>query len=156
VAGDADDGLWQAGCGVKLADLGGRELAGGCGQMDAGGCDGDGDVGAGVDEELRRLGACAEGGEQLAGEGGEFAGWEVLLAELDKIKAAGGVEAVRRSKCGPAGGVAEERGLALGFVPGETGAVGDGVAEGRMTGDLRCKLRYPCCRGGTPPSPPAI
>ena len=55
VAGDADDWLRQSGGGVEAADLRGGEFAGGGGEVDAVGSGGDGDVGAGVDEELRRL-----------------------------------------------------------------------------------------------------
>jgi hypothetical protein len=94
--------------------------------MDSIGAGGDGDVGAGVDEEPGRgvRGTGAEGCEDVAGKRGEGGGGEIFFAELEEVDAIGGET---RS-------LVEERGLAGGFglLPGfggEADAVGDGVAE---------------------------
>jgi hypothetical protein len=88
------------------------------------GAGGDGDVGAGVDEEFGRRVVSAEGCEEMVGERGEVFGGEVPLAELEEVDAFGG----------EARGLAEEGGLTggLGLLPGfggEAGAVGDGVTK---------------------------
>ena len=72
------------------------------------GAGGDGDVGAGVDEELRWAGCRGDGLEDLAGEGGDVGGGEIFFAELDEVDAFGD----------PAGGLAEECGLLLSSSPG--------------------------------------
>ena len=53
VAGDADHRRGQTRGGVKPADVRGRERAFGGGEVDAVGVGCDGDVGAGIDEQLR-------------------------------------------------------------------------------------------------------
>ena len=82
---------------------------------------GEGDVGAGVDDEFGRWvsGVGAEGCEEAAGERGEGADGEIVFSELEEVDAGSG-EAL---------GLDEERGLAGGFVSLETGAVGDGVTK---------------------------
>lgn len=83
VAGLADDGGGQGGGGIKAPDLGGGQGAGCGGQVDAGSADRDGDVGAGVDQKpgLR----AAEGGEEVAGEGGEVFCAEILFSQLKEV-----------------------------------------------------------------------
>ena len=117
VAGDGN--CWFAGATLleELTDLGGGQLAGGGGEVDSVGGDGEGYVGAGVDEEAG--GGAFDGFEDLAGEGGEGGGGEVLFAELDEIDAL----------FGPESGLADEGGMLVGLVAGEKGAVGDGAAE---------------------------
>ena len=68
--------------------------------MDAVGGGGDGDVGAGVDEQTG-WGLCGRWLRGFCGRGDEIAGGEVFFAELDEVDALGG----------PAGGLAEEGGL---------------------------------------------
>jgi hypothetical protein len=62
--------------------------------VDAGGADGEGDVGAGVDVELgggaAGRGMGAQGGEEPAGESDEGGRGEVFLAELYVVDAGGG------------------------------------------------------------------
>jgi hypothetical protein len=97
--------------------------------VDAIGAGGEGDVGAGVDEELCGVGGAGcgggEGGFEISGEGYELGGGEVFFPELKKGD--GG--------CGEVGGLGEERGAAgeeidRGSEGGSgAGAVGDGVAE---------------------------
>ena len=90
VAGDGDDWRWQPGGGVEFPDLRGRELAGGGGEVDSVSGGGDGNIGAGVDEEpCPRV---AEGFEDAAGEDGQGGGWQVFFAEMDVVDAVGGPE----------------------------------------------------------------
>ena len=102
---------------AQFSDFGGGELAGGGGEVDSVGGDGEGYVGARVDEEPG--GGAFDGFEDLAGEGGQGGGGEVLFAELDEVDAL----------FGPEGGLADEGGMLLGLVAGEEEAVGDGAAE---------------------------
>ena len=105
VAGDGDDWRWQPGGGVEFPDLRGRELAGGSGEVDSVSGGGDGNIGAGVDEEpCPRV---AEGFEDAAGEDGQGGGRQVFFAELDVVDAVGG----------PERGLVDKRGL---FIPVRT------------------------------------
>ena len=86
---------------------------------------GDGDVEAGVDEQL--CAGIANIFEDAAGERGQNGGWKVLFAELDVVDAfgrpAGGL-----LECGAEGGTRTPTiRLRNGFVR-EEGPVGDGVA----------------------------
>lgn len=90
MAGTADDWVGQAGEPVELADVAGRELAGGAGEVDAGGAGGDGDVWAGVEEEAGGGGGRSEMAGNGVGEVGEVAGGEAGLAEEKKVDAGGG------------------------------------------------------------------
>jgi hypothetical protein len=51
VAGESEEGRGKVGFGEEGADLGGGELAGGGGEVDAMGSGGEGDVGPGVEQE---------------------------------------------------------------------------------------------------------
>ena len=86
VAGFADGGGGQAVGAVEGADLGGGEAAGGGGEVDSVGSDGEGYVGAGVDEEAGGGGVTGQNGEDFAGEVGQFSGGQVLFAELEELK----------------------------------------------------------------------
>jgi len=81
VAGDADE---EAG-GADGAPRGGRGRA--SGKVKSGGATGEGDVGAGVDEDFRGTG----GAERLLDEMGEGARVEVFFADLDPIDTEAGV-----------------------------------------------------------------
>ena len=85
--------------------------------MDSVGSRGQGDVGAGVDEEAG--GGAFDGLKDSTGEGGEGGCGEVFFAELDEVDAL----------LGPEGGLADEGGLLVGVVAGEESAVRDGAAE---------------------------
>jgi len=132
VAGEADDRVRETGRSVELADLGWREFAFGGGEVDAVGADGDGDVGAGVDE---KFGAGAVDFREDAKDGpsgfGEIARREVFLAELEEIDAFDGtLTSMIQQGCASGG---------LG--PGEAQTIGNGVAEhlssvGRRNGCL--------------------
>jgi hypothetical protein len=116
VAGDGDDGRRQPSGGVEVADLRGSQFTRGGGEVDAvGGC-GDGDVQAGVEQEL-----CGGGErfEEVSGEGCQPCGGQILFAELDEVDAGRG----------PAGGLFDERGLLAVVVAGEEGAACNGVTE---------------------------
>ena len=120
MAGDGDERNRQAGLGVEGADLDGGEFAGSGGEVDAGGSDSDGKVGAGVDEEPSR--GVAEDLEEGAGEVGQIARREVLFAELKEVNAIG-CEACR---------LLDERSPATRIIVGrftKEGAIGDGVAH---------------------------
>jgi hypothetical protein len=85
VAGLADGG-WRVAVGaVEGADLGGGEGAGGGGEMDSVGSGGEGYVGSGVDEQAGGSVVSGQDGEDFAGEEDEFAGGEVLFAELEEL-----------------------------------------------------------------------
>ncbi len=99
--------------------MGGGEFVGGAGEVDSvGGC-GDGDVGAGVEDDFD-VGAGGTGGcDDVAGEGGEGFCGKVFFANLQEIHTGfGGVH-----------GDANKLGLPLLFVAGKEIAGGDGVAE---------------------------
>ena len=98
--------------------MGGGQLVGGSGQVDAVGCCGDGDVGPGVDEKLRSTGGHGDGLKDLASESGDGGGGKIFFAELDKVDAFGN----------PARGLTEERCLLLKLAAWIQGAAGDGVA----------------------------
>ncbi len=98
--------------------------------MDAAGTDGDGDVGAGVEEQAGRGRDFAKEGEDLPGQAGEVAGGEIGLAKEEEVDA-GDRQAVslgEQMRVGAAGDRQPGRSRNR-FLPGEQVAVGDAVAQ---------------------------
>ena len=97
VAGGGDDWRRETDCSVEAADLGWGELVRCGGEVDSGSAGCEGDVGAGVDQQLRWTVFCADGGEDFAGKSGDASSGKVFFAELDEVDAL----------VGPAGGFAK-------------------------------------------------
>ena len=82
-------------------------------------CDGEGNVGADVDEKLGGWAVSAESCEQLAGEFCKVGGRKILLAELNEVDTGGG----------EAGGLVEQGDLASGMFSGKADTVGNGAGK---------------------------
>lgn len=119
MAGDADDRVREIGRGIQGSDVGGGKGALRGGKVHPVCSCGDGDVGAGVDEQpgLGRVGA--KDCEQFAGEVDQRGRFQVLFAELEEV------DIIRNEVCG----LPKESGVAGGFVSREAGSIGDGIAE---------------------------
>jgi hypothetical protein len=87
--------------------------------VDAIGSNRHGNVGARVDQQLGRGIAGTESGKQSSPQIGQRPGFQVLLAQLEKIDPA----------CSEAFSLLQKPGLALALVPGQPYAVGNGIAE---------------------------
>lgn len=98
VAGDGDDGRRERGGGIELADLCGDKLSRSRCEVNSMRASGDGDVGAGVDEEF--CWRVTKSFENAAGEASESRSGKVFFAELDVVDPVG---------C-PESGLMDERG----------------------------------------------
>jgi len=124
MAGDADGGLGAARGLEELPDLPRGELLAAAGQVDAVGAGGNGDIGAGVDEQTGRCAGCPDDIDHSASEADEFLGGEILFAELDEIDPIGG----------EAPGLFKKRVERRRFGFSGVRPVGDGVTEDRHSG----------------------
>ena len=94
------------------------------------GTGGDGDIGAGVNQEPGWARCCGDGKEDLTGERRDPGGGQIFFAKLDEVDAVGD----------PASGFPEEGGLLLSLVARIEGATGDGAAKHDAS---KCMLSKP-------------